>query len=65
VHGRRLPAQRTAETIGALDNYPYLVEVATKLPEFGYDNAVEFVWGLDLILDGLEQLRHNGAAPRR
>jgi AcrR family transcriptional regulator len=51
-------AQRRAETIGALENYPYLIEIATKLPESGYDNAAEFAWGLDLILDGLEQLRH-------
>ena len=50
-------AQRRAETIGAIENYPYLVEVATKLPESGYDNAVEFAWGLDLILDGLDGLR--------
>ncbi len=56
-------AQRRAQTIGALENYPYLVEIATKLPESGYDNTVEFAWGLDLILDGLEQLRHTGAAP--
>ena len=56
-------AQRRAETIGALDDYPYLVEIATKLPESGYDNAVEFAWGLDLILDGLERLRHAGAVP--
>ncbi len=50
-------AQRRAETNGALEDYPYLVEIATKLPESGYDNAVEFTWGLDLILDGLERLR--------
>jgi AcrR family transcriptional regulator len=56
-------AQRRAETIGALENYPYLVEIATKLPESGYDNAVEFAWGLDLILDGLDRLRHTRAAP--
>jgi len=56
-------AQRRAKTIGALENYPYLVEIATKLPESGYDNAAEFAWGLDLILDGLEQRRHSGAAP--
>jgi AcrR family transcriptional regulator len=56
-------AQRRAETIGALESYPYLVEIATKLPESGYDNAVEFAWGLDLILDGLDRLRHTGAAP--
>jgi AcrR family transcriptional regulator len=55
-------ARRRAETIGALEDYPHLVEIATKLPESGYDNAVEFKWGLDLILDGLERLRHGGAA---
>ncbi len=51
-------AQRRADTIGAFDDYPYLVEIATKLPESGYDNSVEFAWGLDLILDGLERLLH-------
>lgn len=56
-------AQRRAETIGALDSYPYLVEIATKLPESGYDNAVEFAWGLDLILNGLERFRDAGGAP--
>jgi AcrR family transcriptional regulator len=56
-------AQRRAETVGALENYPYLVEIATKLPESGYDTAVEFAWGLDLILDGLDRLRHTGVAP--
>jgi AcrR family transcriptional regulator len=54
-------AQRRAQTIGALEDYPYLVEIATKLPESGYDSGVEFAWGLDLILDGLEQLRHRTA----
>ena len=53
-------AQRRAETIGALENYPYLVEIATKLPDSGYDNAIEFAWGLDLILDGLDRLRREG-----
>jgi AcrR family transcriptional regulator len=57
-------ARRRAETIGgAFKNYPHLVEVATKLPQAGYDNAVEFAWGLDLILDGLDRLRHAEAAP--
>ncbi|MGD0980122.1 MAG: TetR/AcrR family transcriptional regulator C-terminal domain-containing protein [Solirubrobacteraceae bacterium] len=50
-------AQRRAATIGALDEYPYLAEVVAKLPENGYDSGTEFAWGLDLILDGLEQLR--------
>jgi AcrR family transcriptional regulator len=54
-------AQRRGETIGALENYPYLVEIATKLPKSGYDSAVEFAWGLDLILDGLDGLRRREA----
>jgi AcrR family transcriptional regulator len=52
-------AQRRAATIGALEDYPHLAEIVAKLPESGYDNAVEFAWGLDLILDGLERLRHD------
>jgi AcrR family transcriptional regulator len=56
-------AQRRADTIGGLDDYPYLAEVVTKLPGIGYDSAVEFAWGLDLILDGLEQRRSTRAAP--
>ena len=51
-------AQRRAQAIGALNNYPYLAEIATKLPETGYDNTVEFAWGLDLILDALDRRRH-------
>jgi AcrR family transcriptional regulator len=50
-------AQRRADAIGALDDYPYLLEIARKLPASGYDSAVEFAWGLDLVLDGLERLR--------
>jgi AcrR family transcriptional regulator len=49
-------AQRRAESIDALEHYPHLAEIVTKLPQSGYDNAVEFAWGLDLILDGLERL---------
>ena len=50
-------AQRRAQVIGQLGDYPYLAEIAAKLPESGYDNAVEFAWGLDLILDGLDRHR--------
>ncbi len=49
-------ARRRAGTIDVLESYPYLLEIATKLPESGYDNAIEFAWGLDLILDGLDRL---------
>jgi AcrR family transcriptional regulator len=60
-------AQGRAEKIDAPESYPYLLEIATKLPESGYDNAVEFAWGLDLILDGLDRLRREAgvAAPLR
>jgi AcrR family transcriptional regulator len=48
--------QRQQETVGVeWDDYPYLLEVATNLPQAGYDYAVEFEWGLDLILEGLER----------
>jgi AcrR family transcriptional regulator len=50
-------AQRRADANGALEQYPYLAEIVTELPHSGYDNAVEFAWGLELILDGLERLR--------
>ncbi len=50
-------AQRRAQTIGALEDFPYLAEIAAKLPETGYDNAGEFAWGLDLILDSLDRHR--------
>ncbi len=49
-------AKRRGAAIGALDAYPYLAEIMAKLPEAGYDNTVEFAWGLDLILDGLDRL---------
>jgi AcrR family transcriptional regulator len=50
-------AQRRSAQIGGFDDYPYLAEIATKLPESGYNSADEFAWGLELILDGLEQLQ--------
>jgi hypothetical protein len=37
--------------------YPYLVEVAVELGKSGYDYAVEFQVGLDLLLDSIDQLR--------
>lgn len=49
-------AQRRAEMNAALHDYPYLAEIATKLPETGYDPDIEFAWGLDLILNGLDHL---------
>ena len=40
-----------------LAEYPYLVEVVGGHVATGYDYATEFVFGLDLILDGLDRLR--------
>ncbi len=41
-----------------LDDYPHLVEVVGgHVAKAGYDYASEFVFGLDLILDGLDRLR--------
>ena len=36
------------------------MEVATELQKAGYDYETEFLFGLDLILDGLEQFRTAG-----
>jgi AcrR family transcriptional regulator len=58
-------ARRRSQTVdGFPDAYPYLAEIVEKLPATGYDNDVEFAWGLDLILDGLDRLReaHHGGA---
>jgi hypothetical protein len=40
------------------DNYPHLAELATRhVLRPGYDYGDEYLFGLDLILDGLEQAR--------
>src|ERR1700737_1346052 len=40
-----------------VDAYPHLMEIAVKhVLQHGYDYANEFVFGLDLILDGLERV---------
>ena len=50
-------AQRQVREYEAvLDDYPHLVEVVGGyVAREGYDYATEFVFGLDLILDGLER----------
>ena len=46
-----------------LDDYPYLVEVVGgHVADEGYDYEREFLFGLDVILDRLEQLLHAGAS---
>jgi AcrR family transcriptional regulator len=39
-----------------IKDYPYLVEVAVELARTGFDFELEFTFGLDLVLDGLERL---------
>jgi AcrR family transcriptional regulator len=56
-------ARRRASKVDSFEDYPYLVEIAARLGESGYDNAAEFSFGLDLILDGLERLRRSASAP--
>jgi hypothetical protein len=55
--------RRQRESVPSMDDYPYLVETAAELEKAGYDYETEFLFGLDLILDGLEPLsRPEGAA---
>ena len=52
-------AERQMDTYkDVLADYPYLVEVVGgHVAKAGYDYATEFLYGLDLILDGLDRLR--------
>ena len=48
-----------------VDAYPHLMEIAVKhVLQPGYDYANEFVFGLDLILDGLERVLNTTDGPR-
>ena len=49
--------RRQRETVPAMDDYPYLVEIAAEMEQAGYDYDTEFIFGLDLILDGIERFR--------
>jgi hypothetical protein len=58
-------AEETTELAQAIlarmspDAYPHLTEMATEhVLQPGYDYGDEFEFGLDLILDGLQQARH-------
>src|SRR4051794_40878738 len=47
-----------------LGAYPDLAEVVGgQVAKAGYDYATEFLFGLDLILDGLDRLRQSPATP--
>jgi AcrR family transcriptional regulator len=51
-------AQQMEDYAAVLADFPNLVEVVGgHVAEAGYDYATEFLFGLDLILDGLERIR--------
>jgi AcrR family transcriptional regulator len=45
------------ENVPTMDDYPYLVETAMELEKAGFDYETEFIFGLDLILDGIERFK--------
>lgn len=45
------------ENVPSMDDYPYLVEIAIELEKAGYDYETEFLFGLELILDGIERFK--------
>jgi AcrR family transcriptional regulator len=56
---------RQRENVPTMDDYPYLVETAMELEKGGFDYETEFLFGLDLILDGLERFKaRSGDSPR-
>jgi hypothetical protein len=55
--------RKQRESVPSMADYPYLVETATELEKAGYDYETEFLFGLDLILDGLEPLSRPEGAP--
>jgi AcrR family transcriptional regulator len=55
--GEKAETKLAAQPPSVAEEYPYLVEVAVELGKSGYDYAVEFQVGLDLLLDGIDQLR--------
>jgi hypothetical protein len=52
--------QQMVDYADALADYPHLVEVVGGyVAKAGYDYEAQFLFGLDVILDGLERLLHH------
>jgi AcrR family transcriptional regulator len=49
--------RKQSENVPSMDDYPYLVETAMELEKAGYDYDTEFLFGLELILDGIERYK--------
>jgi AcrR family transcriptional regulator len=48
----------TAADPSLADRFPYLIELVEELGASGYDYTRQFDRGLELVLDGIERLRH-------
>lgn len=46
------------------DVYPYMHELSARVADGSHDGTLDFAFGLELILDGLERLRNTGDAER-
>jgi len=51
-----------AENVPSMADFPYLLEIAAEFEQAGFDYDTEFLFGLDLILDGIERHR-DGLVP--
>jgi hypothetical protein len=61
---RRDGKDLTAADPSLASRFPYLIEVVEELGASGYDYTGQFERGLELILDGIEQLRHSAKVER-
>ena len=57
---RRLGAATAAATLGVVGSEVYVEVVGGHVAKAGYDYEAEFLFGLDVILDGLERLPREG-----
>jgi AcrR family transcriptional regulator len=54
---RQSAAEAVTSPEAFAEAYPFLAEIAQQLAEWPYDFDVEFEFGLELVLDGIERLR--------
>ncbi len=59
---RREDLARTDPSLAS--RFPYLIEVVEELGASGYDHSRQFERGLELVLDGIDQLRHEDRRDR-
>ena len=59
AHSRRQDPSRADQSLAS--RFPYLIEVVEELRASGHDHTKQYERGLDLVLDSIEQLRHERA----